>query len=75
MSWLMLAEIYFKGNGVKQDYEKARMRYEQVATADHLYRGWGCLRLAEIYTEGLGVDQDVERGLRVMKLAADQNWL
>ena len=47
--------LYFKGDGVPQDYEKAVKLLTQAYEEEN---NWGVVYLAEAYFKGLGVRQD-----------------
>ena len=61
---LLVADCYFKGNGVKQDYKEAIKWYELAGTnPDKEILEWNhaALQLAQCYREGLGVKKDMEK--------------
>lgn len=63
-SRLLVADCYFKGDGVKQDYKEAVKWYELADTnPDKEILGWNhaALQLAQCYREGLGVKKDLEK--------------
>uniref|UniRef100_UPI00261D5B3E tetratricopeptide repeat protein n=1 Tax=uncultured Campylobacter sp. TaxID=218934 RepID=UPI00261D5B3E len=50
-----LAMAYYSGDGVKQDYEKAReLNFKACSLGD----GWGCTTLGASYEYGKGAKQD-----------------
>jgi DNA-binding NtrC family response regulator/TPR repeat protein len=65
---LQLAERYFYGNSVEQDYEKARYYYEFAALKGVLKAQY---KLGHLFLEGLGVKRDEKRGLEWLLKAAD----
>ena len=61
---LLVADCYFKGDGVKQDYKQAVKWYELAGTnPDKEILEWNhaALQLAQCYMEGFGVKKDLER--------------
>src|SRR6185369_3044739 len=64
-----IAEAYFYGRGMQQDYIKAKEYYELSANNDFpLAQNM----LGRIYLEGLGVDKDTQRGIQWLSKAAKQ---
>ena len=61
---LLVADCFFKGDGVKQDYVEAVKWYELAGTnldKDILEWNHAALQLAQCYREGLGVKKDLEK--------------
>jgi len=61
---ISVADCYFKGDGVKQDYKEAVKWYELAGTnPDKEIFDWNhaALQLAQCYREGLGVKKDLEK--------------
>lgn len=71
---ILVADCYFRGKGVKQDYKEAVKWYEQSELeyvgndTDDVKRA--LVRLAQCYQEGLGVDKDLEKAARLNAEAA-----
>ena len=63
----LLGEMYLKGEGVPQDFAKARSWLEQAAGQGSMS---ACYSLARIYGEGLGVTRDAARRDFWHKMAA-----
>lgn len=57
---LLVADCYFNGDGVKQDYKEAVKWYE-LAAANPNEWNHAALQLAQCYREGLGVKKDLEK--------------
>lgn len=57
---LLVADCFFKGDGVKQDYVEAVKWYELAATNPNEWNH-AALQLAQCYREGLGVKKDLEK--------------
>ena len=62
-----LGDMYFYGDGVKQDYRKAREWFEKAATQDELTAQ--CY-LGDMYLYGLGVKQDYNKAHEWYRKAA-----
>lgn len=61
---ISVADCYFKGDGVKQDYKEAVKWYELAGiNPDKEILEWNhaALQLAQCYREGLGVKKDLEK--------------
>lgn len=56
---LLVADCYFKGDGVKLDYTEAVKWYELAATNSNEWNH-AAAQLAQCYVEGLGVKKDLE---------------
>ncbi len=65
---LSLGVLYFEGDGVKQDYQKAA-KYLQKAADEGSAEAYGAL--GGMYYEGKGVEQDYQKALEYYKKAAD----
>lgn len=59
------------GNGVPQDYEKARQWYEQAVVQDHVEAQYN---LGVLYYEGLGVPQDTTKARELFEKADVQRY-
>jgi TPR repeat protein len=66
-----LGEMYYRGEGVKQDYQKAREWYEKAAAQGHL--GAQC-KLGEMYYRGEGVKQDYGKAVYLFEKAVERNY-
>lgn len=65
-------EVFFdpkKGNGVKQNYEKAVEWYTEAAESNNIYAMYD---LAVCYYYGKGTSQDYQEAVRLFKSAADE---
>ena len=63
-----LGLLYTKGEGIAQDYDKAREWYQKSANAGNAY---AMTNLGLRYREGLGVAQDYEKPRELLEKAAD----
>lgn len=66
-----LGDIYFRGQGVPQDYQQALVWYRKAAdqgVAEAQYN------LGYMYRHGLGLPQDYQQALTWYRKAADQGW-
>ena len=63
-----LAMAYYSGDGVKQDYEKAK---ELNSKACNLGDGWGCTTLGASYEYGKGAEQDYKKATELYSKACD----
>lgn len=67
---LILGDLYYHGDIIKQDYQKAKACYEKVAQAG---KSIGNHCLANMYYEGKGVPQNYEKAFENYKIDAKQN--
>ena len=66
-----LARMYAQGDGVKQDYTKAREYLEKAAALNHV----GAIsNLGEMYFNGYGVKQDYTKARELFEKAAALNY-
>ncbi len=63
-----LGYLYYKGEGVKQDYKKANDLYKTACDGGDM---WGCYNLGVLYTKGEGVKQDHKKASDLYKTACD----
>ena len=65
-----LALMYFRGQGVKKDYKKAKVLFEEV-----LDKGFPDPKnnLAWMYFNGLGMTQNTEKALELFKESAEED--
>lgn len=68
---VLLGEMYYNGQGVKQDYAAARALYQAAADQEHPH---ALLMLFYIYSEGLGVTRDQPLAESYLALAADLGY-
>ena len=62
-----LATMYYEGDGVERDVEKAFALYSKVAeTGD----GDACMMVGRMYLEGIGTTQNTDEGLKMIGRAA-----
>ncbi len=66
---LELGLMYHEGEGVEQDFQRARQHYEAAATAGHTQ---AMLLLARLYIEGKGVPRDARKARELMLQAQQQ---
>ena len=64
-----LGMMYFEGNGVEQDYIKAKQWFEKSAQQGDAYARF---RLGVIYEDGTGVEQDYTKAKQWYEQAAQQ---
>ena len=64
-----LGFLYYRGNGVDQDYTQARKWFEKAAEQGDSFAQLG---LGTIYSAGLGVDKDDTQAVKWYKVAAEQ---
>jgi TPR repeat protein len=65
---IRLADLYYAGNGVPQDFAKAYDLYRKAAEAGSLT---GKLQMGEMLAKGEGVPQDTGKGLSLMTEVAE----
>ena len=63
-----LANKYYQGKGVEQDYSKAAELYKQACDGSFFK---GCMILGALYTEGKGVEQDYSKAAELFIKACD----
>ena len=63
-----LGNLYSSGQGVKQDYKKARELYSKACDIGHVD---GCYNLGVLYLNGQGVRQDKRRAKEYFGKACD----
>ena len=62
--------MYFKGEGVEQDYTKARNFYEAAAEINNMD---ALSKLCDIYFNGYGVERDYQKAKKYGELSAKQH--
>ncbi len=62
----LLGEMYYYGNGTKQNYEKAIENFKDVEIEESLAQYY----LGEMYLNGYGLEKNIEKGLEYMIKAA-----
>ena len=70
---LLVADCFFEGDGVKQDYVEAVKWYELAATNPNEWNH-AALQLAQCYREGLGVKKDLEKAAEWYDKAGDHKY-
>lgn len=63
-----LADMYYKGEGVKKNFEKARLMYKSAAEQGNANASY---ELFKIYNEGLGVEVDKQQAEKWLQKAGD----
>ena len=66
---LPLAYLYFKGNGVEEDFEKSLELLKEAAHKDPN----AAFQLSKFYFKGIGIKQDTKKGLEYLISAANKN--
>ena len=69
-SCLNLGDLYYHGDGVRQDYKKAR---EFVGKACEMNNAEGCNNLGYLYDNGLGVRQNYKKAMELYNKACEMN--
>ena len=67
---IQVADMYFDGEGVKLDYNKAALYFYKLAEAEHPY---GYYSIGYCYQRGLGVDMNEEEALYWFKKGSDED--
>ena len=66
-----MGRLYAEGQGVRQDYSKAKIYYEKSC---NLNSYGGCFALAVLYTEGSGVRQSPTTAKEYFGKACDMGY-
>lgn len=66
-----LGSLYFRGEGVKQDYSKAAMWYSKAAEQGDVLAQFN---LATMYEKGVGVDKDINKSIKLYTNAAEHGF-
>lgn len=67
---LGLGLMYYRGDGVKQDYSKAAMLYRKSCDGGEVV---GCFNLGTMYDIGIGVTESKNYAKKLFKMACDMN--
>ncbi|KAK8838101.1 hypothetical protein M9Y10_036053 [Tritrichomonas musculus] len=70
--YLIMGDLYSYGQGVKQDYNKAKEYYELSAQRNN---SDAFINLGNLYANGYGVEQDYNKAIKYYELSAQRNNL